>query len=885
MKKRIVVCSVLAIFANNSYAATEVKKNTSAPASSTSKPSPAFSVFPIGINNDSRNMIPSALVRGAEDGKAAVNLEQWLIPFDAVTTALNIKVRQLGDGQMELRSPEIFVQLSEQELHKDKEIGMAVSVADIAKLFNVSVSFDISQYALILKLPILSVATNNEQQAAKKIISFEGLEILTPDHFNFSAISEQLRISGQQKKITYTGDLLAVGNLEKGSWYVDVNQVTVDKPDSWRLKDLQYYWKTNDVDYVIGSQPTFWQNKLGGDFWGVTLLMRDDFGSMLQSSGSFDPISRRAANTIKRTITGQAEPNTLVRLIERFSNRVIGEVFVNSSGLYSFDNVVSNTSSVNDYEILLYPKGILTVEPERVSAKFISRASQLQKGASAFMLSGGVNRKIATRSGISHAWGEATDFTGGASFRYGLFDSLTLGAGAVYQQGWQALGEFSYSPEWLPFTANATALKDFKTHKLDYNAQAQLQLFKNFNANFSGTPLSKQAFLNWSPWYWLAFRGGGAINSTTTTTVKPKTWFSGATVYGRLFDTFASVDANYDSNAILKINSLVYRDSWSINYQSDDIRKKLDLSYNFSDSNYSRGNYGHSLLIGMEINKQINKKDELKTARWHYHSADTINDGRSLIDAEIGYGIGTQGQGFIASLSTPMIPGIELSFNYQDISVASKERSFFLNISTNFRIEPNLSLSNRSYTLQNLRGEGGLFIQPFLDKNDNGKYDGDDSIYTENAERLLQLNGYPVSKSNIELDLQGLYIRQQPGKYRLDLDPSGYPIEGKPSLESYAIEINPGTYTTVLIPFSVTYTIAGSVIDIQGKPVAGAKVEAVTAEKSSKGFAISNGAGVFFIDNLHQGKYQLLLDGQTTQTELVEIKSDSKTMLEVTLKK
>jgi hypothetical protein len=36
---------------------------------------------------------------------------------------------------------------------------------------------------------------------------------------------------------------------------------------------------------------------------------------------------------------------------------------------------------------------------------------------------------------------------------------------------------------------------------------------------------------------------------------------------------------------------------------------------------------------------------------------------------------------------------------------------------------------------------------------------------------------------------------------------------------------------------------------------------------------------------LHQGKYQLIPDGQAAHSETVEIKSDSKTMLEVTLKK
>lgn len=917
------------MFSDNHCYAAETTEKPIPPTNenSSAKKNPEFAVFPIGINNDSRNIIPSSLVRGVEDGKQAINLEQWLIPLDAITSALKIKVRTLDNGQMELRSPEIVARLTEQQIHKDKEIGAALSVADITRLLNVTVSFDISQYALVLKLPSVAVVTNNQQET-KKVMSFEGLEAIQPVSFNFSAISQQLRVRGQGKIINSEGDLLAVGNLERGSWYVDVNQVVMNKPASWRLREAQYFWKTDDVDYVLGSQPTFWQNKTTGDFWGATIVKRNGFNALQQSTNGFDPFVRRTSTAIGRTITGQAQPNTLVRLVERFSNRVIGEVFVDSSGLYTFDNIQANPNMVADYEILLYPNGILTVEPERMNARFVSRASQLEKGTSTWIVSGGVNRSLTannTNSGVSNTansntgnlWGVANGFAGGASYRYGLFQSLTVGAGVVYSNGWQALAEFLYSPSWLPLEASMIALNDFDTGKVDYNAQARLALLDNVSVNAVSTPFAKSAFLSWSPWSWFVLKGGGAINTSTTTTVNRNTWFVGARVYGHFYETFVSVDVNFDSNSVLRSNSIIYRDAWSINYQQDSIRNKLDLSYNFSGSNYVQGDYGHSLHIGGESNNNTNNinntplqfsnvltnqlnavastpwnyqlsnnsDNKLGVVGWHYRSESILNDGRSLVDVDLGYGVGTQGHGVIASLATVAIPGVELRLNYQDISVISDDRLFFLNISTNARIEPNLSLSNRSYTVQNLRGEGGLFIQPFLDKNDNGLYDEDDSVYTDNAERLLKLDGYPVSRYNMEVGLQGLYIRQQAGKFRLDLDPSGYPTTGKPSQESYAVEVTAGGYTAISIPFSVTYTIAGRVLDAQGNPVGGAKVEAVPVDKGNKSFAISNGAGVFFVDNLHQGKYQLMLDNQAAHSEIIEIKSDSKTMMEVTLKK
>ncbi|MEI6707282.1 MAG: carboxypeptidase-like regulatory domain-containing protein [Methylococcales bacterium] len=901
---KITLFAMLILSGNDGYA-DEIAEKTTPPATekSPATKTPEFYVFPIGINNDSRNIVPSALVRGAEDGKQAINLDDWLIPLEAVTTALNIKTRTLDDGQIELRSPEIAVRLSEQQIHKDKEIGTSLSVAYITHLLNATVSFDIGQYALVLKLPAGTGATDDTQQETKKVISFEGLETIQSDRFNFSAITQHLRVSSQQKTVNISGDLLAVGNLDHGSWYVDINQAVMDKPESWRVQDLQYFWKTDDADYVIGSQPTFWQNKSGGDFWGVTLLKRDNFKSVPQSMGGFDPVSRRTTGSIGRTITGQAQPNTLARLVDRSSNnRVIAEVFVDSSGLYTFNNVFSNAGSINEYDILLYPNGILTAEPERVKSSFVSRATHLQEGASTWVVSGGANRSLSTNTAngsnnqnsttttskppysVLDSWGHPSGFAGGASYRYGLFESLTVGAGLVYSNGWQLSAEYFYSPTWFPYVSSIVALYDLKTGKYDYSSQAQLQLLNNLSANFTSTPLVKQAFLNWNALSWLTFNAGGAVNSSTTATVKPKTWFAGTTANWRFYETSASINANFDSNAVLRISSSVNRDAWAVGYQLDGNRKKLDLSYKFPESEFYYAN-GHSLNISAETNKMTTSVNKFGMIVWQYRPPDPLNNGRILADVQIGYGIGTHGQGLLASLSTAMIPGVELSFNYQDISIASNDRQFSMNIYMNGRVEPTLGLSNRSSSVQELRGIGGLFIQPFLDKNDNGQYDDEDTLYLENSDRLLQIDGYAVTKHNIDIGLQGFYIRQQAGKCRLDLDPAGYPIEGKPSQESYAVEVPSGGYTTILIPFSVSYTIAGRVLDAQGNPVDGAKVDAVLTDKGNKGSATSNGAGVFFIDSLHQGKYQLILDGQAAHSETVEIKSDSKTMVEVTLKK
>jgi len=105
------------------------------------------------------------------------------------------------------------------------------------------------------------------------------------------------------------------------------------------------------------------------------------------------------------------------------------------------------------------------------------------------------------------------------------------------------------------------------------------------------------------------------------------------------------------------------------------------------------------------------------------------------------------------------------------------------------------------------------------------------------------------------------------------------------SLRSYAVHVTAGGYTSIIVPFSVSYTIAGTVQDAQGNPVGGVKVEAVPVEKGSKSSAVTNGAGIFFVDNVRQGVYKMLLDGESVNTDTIEITPDTELIVEVNLKK
>ena len=121
------------------------------------------------------------------------------------------------------------------------------------------------------------------------------------------------------------------------------------------------------------------------------------------------------ASQIGRTITGIAQPGTLVRLTEAFGDRVIGEVLVDSSGTYRFENVKSDNQYFgSSYRVLLYPEGRLTAQPEIREATYSVVPGQLPAGSSALVFSGGLRRDFQNQNVL----GSFSEFRGGIAQRW-----------------------------------------------------------------------------------------------------------------------------------------------------------------------------------------------------------------------------------------------------------------------------------------------------------------------------------------------------------------------------------------------------------------------------------------------------------------------------------
>lgn len=821
------------------------KSLTSPDANSVNVASANFSTFPVGLNIGKRNVKAGVLVRGYEDGSRAIDLQNWLLPYDVVIQALKLNVTTLPDGQLEVRSPGIITRINPEKLHNDPELGLAFSIADLQRLFGVNAKFDIEEYAIILDVPWQN-RSNNQIGESEIPIILDGLTRLQPGRFNIAAVEQRIDANGSgNSSANFRGNFQAVGTILDGSWFVRANQPDLGDGGSWTVSEAQYLRQTHKTDYFLGSQPSFWQ-RLGtsGDYWGLTFIQRQGFKPLQTfGGGTSDPRQRLQADQIGRTVTGRAEPGTLVRLVKGLGNNIIAEVLVDSSGIYRFENITTQGKRYGNFRVFLFPEGRLTAQPEIREATFTTVPGQIPAGASAWILSGGLQRDF---SGNQSLLGNFSEFRGGIARRLGLSENLTVGFGGVYDESLRGLGEIFYRPRNIPLQVAVSALAG---DGIDVISDIRYEPSTNFRASFTSDRLSNRFNLNWRVSSDLSLFANTSSRNASAAGFQFN--FSAKNFY-----TFAR--ASLDTESRLRWNLLQRLGKLGLNLRGNEIGTSSQLAYNFSNSRFS--NTGSSLLFNYDTRSNNGNDDNLLTLGWRYRSPQRAFDGNYVWEAKLGYGIGSQGNGLIATLGTTVLPGIMLQARYQGVSLTRDESSFSINLVSGLNLQQGIRPGDRRSRY--FRTQGGLMIQPFLDSNSNGKRDFGEKFYTENSDLLLMVNNKSIKTWRSQVENDHISVRLPPGTYRLDLDSAGFPLDWYTSTNALAVDVVAGSYTPVMIPLTPSYTRTGVVTDSKGRAVGGTRVEAIEKEKGIRRFSVTNGAGVYYLEGLQQGEYKLEINGK-----------------------
>jgi hypothetical protein len=816
-----------------------------------------FTTSIIGLNVGKRNVRDGVLVRGKVTDKEAINFENWLIPYDDVLQALKFSSKRISEHEVELRSYFKVIRFDTNKLHNDPELGLVVSTKEIKDIFGIESKFDWREYAIVFDVP--EVKPTNSNNIEKKPVILTGMPKISSPNFTLSMVEQRANLSGTSTSdLKNQGTLSAVGTIFDSSWFVRLNQSDVTDSKTWQLSELQILKQTDNSDYYLGSQPTFWTSQSGGDFWGFTTIQRQGFTPFpAYGSGGATPSQRLQPERISGTVTGRATPGTLARLVKGFYNPdVIAEQLVDASGNYRFDNIPVGRQIGTNYQVLLYPGGVLTTQPQVQDARFNLLPEQLSVGTSALIVSGGWKRSLNNNDFL----GEFTQFSGGISQRWGLTKDLTVGFGGVFDSSFQGLTDIFYQPQKSPFRVTVSGLMG---DNIQLNTNLIWDGSPNVYATLSNDLKSTRYTLDFKISNQFRFYSSGDLG-------KDKNF--GLDYSSSSGNSSTSALVNVDTNARLSWSLNQTLGKLSFNHRGNQTSTSSQLSYLF--------NPYQSLIFNYET-LSFSQNANLLTAYWRYTSPMQTRYGENFLQGELGYRIGSSGTGFYGTLGTTILPGILLQGRYEGISLNSDQSSLSIQLVSSLGFQQGIIPGDRQ--IQRFRTEGGLLIIPFLDRNINGKQDNNEEIYNDNSEFLI-VNNEVVKPSQLEIKKDRFIMRVSPGTYRVDLEPAGFPPDFQPAISTFAVKVVEGSYTPILIPLQPSYTLAGTVTDSQGKPIAGARVEAINSNNKSSVYSITNSAGVFYLEQLPLGTYQLSVNGKPSEPNTITIKPDDPTLKELNLK-
>lgn len=833
-------------------APTPSPQTTPAPNNSTN-----YSTFIIGLNVGSRNANPGVLVRGQVTDTEAIDFENWLIPYEAVLEALKFTSKVISENEVELRSPFKIVRLNLNQIRTDPELGLVLSIKEIKDIFGIAAKFDSREYAIVFDVPEVQNSATNQRE--RRPVILEGLPRISAPDLTLTQVEQRVNLSGTEgSNLSNQGSLSAVGTILDSSWFLRINQADLTNSQTWQLSELQILRQTDKSDYYFGSQPTFWRSRTGNDFWGFTTIQRQGFSPFpFYGSGGANPTLRLQPERITATVTGRAEPGTLARLVPNiYSTEVIAEQLVDASGIYRFDNVPVGRQIGTNYQVLLYPGGLLTAQPRIEDARFRLLPEQLPVGASALIVSGGWQRRLNTND----FFGDLTQFNAGIAQRWGLTQDLTVGVGGFYDSSFNGLAEIFYQPQNSPFRAVVSGIIG---NDVDVNIDLVWDAYPDFFARVTSDLNSIRYTLDWQFSPQFRFLSNGSSDQGANFNIQ---YFASSANSS----TLATVGVDTDGRLNWSLNQNLGRLYFT--HRGTTVSTSSQLSYLF--------NPYQSLILNYQTLSSFNNAN-LLTAYWSYRSPSRTRYGENLWQAELGYRIGSRGSGIYATAGTTILPGVLLQARYEGVSLTSDQSSFSLQLISSLGFQQGINPGDRQ--LERLRTEGGLLVRPFYDRNSNGKQDRNEEIYTDSSEFLI-VNNEVVTPGEIDIKKDRFLLRLSPGTYRVDLDPAGFPPDFQPAVNAFAVEVVAGSYTPILIPLQPSYTVAGVVTDAQGKPLAGARVEAISTESKSSAISITNAAGVYYLEQLRQGTYQLKVNGRSVEPNTITINAQSETLQELNLK-
>jgi Carboxypeptidase regulatory-like domain len=780
-----------------------------------------------------------------------IDFERWLLPFDATLKMLAIGQRQLPDGAIELKSAYLQVRFDPRRLRAHPQLGQAITIAELRTLPGVKVEFD--DKAIDLQFSYILPKNPPQPVATPPQVTLDGLPAIDPPTASVSALQQRVNLSGSQNnQLNTQGEFKSVGTLYGSSWYLRVDQPKLANLLTWGLSDAVVVNQNPSADWIAGSQAPFWRRQGNpiGSYWGITTIQRENFTPTNSlSGGDIVPNERLQSSQLGRTVVGQAQPGTVVRLVRGFGTEVVAQVLVDSSGVFRFENVPVNNQGGfgNNYRLFLYPSGQLTADPQIRDVNFTTVPGQLPVGAGAWIASAGVNYNRVPNGFI----GNFDGLQGGVAYRRGISEALTVGGGAIFDPlAVRGASEIFWQPTGVPLRASVSAVTG---NRWDVVSNLNYQPTPKFSANFNSDRFSSRADLSWqvAPQFTASSNydslSGVALGGNYNFSLAPQ--------------SSTSLQGTVDTNSFIRWSASHQQNQWQLRLQGNEISFNSEISYRLP----APTGITQNLVANYQFTRSIAQAapTTLSQLSWRYQS--------SSLQSEVGYGWSGFGRGANASIGMTFSPGLQLLGRYQGISAFTNQQSFSIEVQSAIDLQDGLRATNTR--VEDLRTSGGISIQPFFDRNGNGKLDPGEESYWH-AE-LISLDNKTIDPTQTNKLVDRVEVRMAPGSYRFDLHRHHLPANWRTTTDSLRVNVALGSYTNIPIPLTPIYTVKGIVADAGGKPVPNTKVTATNLNNPDlKRSTTTQADGSYRFDDLALGAYQVSVSGRS-QPAIIAIVSNS----------
>ncbi len=299
---------------------------------------------------------------------------------------------------------------------------------------------------------------------------------------------------------------------------------------------------------------------------------------------------------------------------------------------------------------------------------YLNAPPLLSPGASSLTISGGSGRGLRRQNVELDRLG---DFNGGVAFHQSLAPELTVGLGLVYEDLLLGFSQLTYQPEDFPLRTTVSLLQT--EDGLEIFSHLKLQPSETMIFNFYGDDQDQKFDLNWGIASGLTLTADGnseddSLRAGAKLAVKNE-WLS--------FLAQAQLDNNNEIQ--WKFNSRVGQ--FHLSYATDNLKTNSEVKYNLND--LADNNFQLSFFVKNQNRQRRNGESNLTVWGWDAQSKEKIARNVHLWKFNLGYGMGSEGGGAIASMGLGLNPALSLQLTYEEISLVSNDTRIRFQLSSN----------------------------------------------------------------------------------------------------------------------------------------------------------------------------------------------------------